>query len=77
MSDNKHKCPYCNGTGYYYMEGDLHKSGGNISCGMCAGKGTLTEKQRAELEKVKSEFNSVIKGDLPRSGIFKKKLKSD
>lgn len=28
----KPKCPICGGQGSYYMEGDLHKSGGNIPC---------------------------------------------
>lgn len=74
-NDKKHTCPYCNGTGNYYLEGDFNRLGGMVQCGMCCGDGYLTEKELDELEKTKAEFNSVIKGDLPRSGIFSKKLK--
>jgi hypothetical protein len=28
----KPKCPICGGTGSYYMDGDLHKSGGMVPC---------------------------------------------
>lgn len=28
-----HTCPSCDGKSSYYMEGDLHKSGGIVPCG--------------------------------------------
>ena len=57
------------------MEGDLHRSGGNVCCDLCHGSGHLTEEEHAKLEEEQAEFNNVIKGDLPRVGIFSKKLK--
>lgn len=30
--DNWKKCNSCNGTGSYYISGDLHKSGGVVPC---------------------------------------------
>lgn len=29
----KYNCPYCGGEGSYYMERDLHRSGGVVPCG--------------------------------------------
>lgn len=77
MSENekKYKCPVCHGVGIYYMEGDIHRSGGNVPCNLCDKKGYLTEAEYAKLEKERAEFNAVIKGDPPRAGIFSKKLK--
>ena len=71
----KYKCPACHGAGTYYMEGDLHRSGGNVPCNLCDKKGYLTEEEHAKLEQERAEFNKTIKGDLPRAGIFSKKLK--
>lgn len=30
--DQWHTCQICDGTGSYYMSGDLHKSGGIVPC---------------------------------------------
>ena len=75
MTEKKHKCPVCQGKGYYFLEGDLHRSGGNIGCYACSRKGYLTEAEHIKFENERTEFNSVIKGEPPRSGIFSKKLK--
>ena len=46
-------------------------------CEMCDATGYLTEEVYSEIEKARTEFNEVIKGDIPRAGIFSKRLKSD
>ncbi len=74
-NEKKHKCPLCHGRGSFYLEGTLDRSGGITSCGMCEGKGYLIEEEHTKLEEERAEFNTVIKGDPPRSGIFSKKLK--
>ena len=71
----KYKCPLCHGVGTFYLEGDLGPVRRHNSCGMCDAKGYLTEEEHSKLEQERAEFNNVIKGDLPRTGIFSKKLK--
>lgn len=74
-NEKKHECPLCHGRGTFYLEGNLERSGGVTVCGMCDATGYLTEEVYSELEKTQADFNTIIKGDLPRAGIFSKKLK--
>ena len=73
----KYKCPCCDGKGTFYLEGNIYQNGGVVPCLICNNKGWLTEEEQAEVDEVRKEFNEIIQGDPPRSGIFSKRLKND
>ena len=50
--DKWHRCTTCDGTSSYYMEGDLHRSGGTVPC-HCSGG--LIKSYRKEIYRAKAK----------------------
>jgi len=76
-NDEKKECPCCEGKGSFFLEGNIYQNGGIVPCHICNQKGWLNEVEQAEIEKVRKEFNEIVKGDVLNTGIFAKRLKGN